>query len=51
MILVISDSPEKLKEMKMMISDRYKGVFVRDEISADNYLKKHPAAFIVRDGQ
>ena len=50
-ILVISDSPEKLKDMKTMISDRYKGVFVRDEASADKYLQKHHASFIVRDGE
>ncbi len=49
-ILVISNSPEKLRELKETIGDRYKGVFVRDEDSASKYLNKHKAEFIIRDG-
>ncbi len=48
-ILVVSDSPEKLRELKETISGKYKGVFVRDEESADKYLSKHTAQFIIRD--
>ena len=50
-VLVISGSPEKLKDLKDLFADRYKGVFVRDEASAENYLKKHHADFIMRDGE
>ncbi|MCR4779664.1 MAG: response regulator [Ruminiclostridium sp.] len=50
-MLVISNSPDKLKEMKEFIGDRYKGVFVRDEPTARRYLAKHPAAFVVREGE
>ncbi len=47
-ILVVCDSPEKLKEMKELIGENYKGVFVRDEESANRWLEKHSAEFIIR---
>ncbi|MBR2187751.1 MAG: response regulator [Lachnospiraceae bacterium] len=49
-ILVINDSPEKLRTIKEMIGSRYKGVYVRDEASARKYLSKHQADLILRDG-
>ena len=49
-VLVISDSSEKLNEMKETLGDRYKGVFVRDEEKARKYLSSHSVEFIVRDG-
>ena len=49
-ILVINDSPEKLRTIKEMIGSRYKGVYVRDEASARKYLSKHQADFIMSDG-
>ncbi len=47
-ILVINDSPEKLNAMKELIGERYKGVYVRNEESAERYLKKHEVEFIIR---
>lgn len=47
-ILVISESPEKLKELKETISDKFKGVFVRDEESAEKYLKTHNVDYVFR---
>ncbi len=49
-VLVISDSTERLNEVKDMLGDRYKGVFVKDEEQAEKYLSKHDAAFIIRGG-
>ncbi len=47
-ILVISDSSDRLKEMKELIGENYKGVFVRDEDSARRWLGKHNAEYIIR---
>jgi signal transduction histidine kinase/CheY-like chemotaxis protein len=47
-ILVISESPDKLKELKETISDKFKGVFVRDEESAEKYLKTHTVDYVFR---
>ncbi|MBR6329726.1 MAG: response regulator, partial [Lachnospiraceae bacterium] len=47
-ILVISDSAEKLKELKESIGGHYKGVFVRNEESAAKYLEKHEVEFVLR---
>ncbi|MCR5092734.1 MAG: hypothetical protein K6B72_02035 [Lachnospiraceae bacterium] len=51
LVLVVSDSTGKMKSLKEAFSGRYKGVFVRDEASAEKYLKKHNVAFVIRDGQ
>ena len=50
-ILVVSDSTDKLNSLKEMIGVRYKGVFVRDEAAAQKYLTKHKVEFIVRDSE
>ncbi len=50
-ILVINDSPEKLRTIKEMIGTHYKGVYVRDEESARKYLSKHEADFIMKDAE
>ena len=47
-ILVIDESPEKLRRIKELIGSRYKGVYVRDEESARKYLSKHKADIILR---
>ncbi|MBQ9437956.1 MAG: hypothetical protein IJU50_06450 [Lachnospiraceae bacterium] len=49
-VLVVSDSAEKLKEVREALGERFKGVFVRDEASAEKYLSKHQVEFIIRDG-
>ncbi|WP_297967072.1 ATP-binding protein [uncultured Anaerovibrio sp.] len=49
-ILVINESTEKLNQLKELLGDQYKGVFVRDEASAARYMKKHAVAFVIRDG-
>ncbi len=48
-VLVICDSTEKLNQAKALITDAYKGVFVKDEAQAEKYLKKHEVAFVIRD--
>ena len=50
-VLVINESAEKLKEIKEVLSGHYKGVFVKDEASAEKYLAKHRVRFIIRNGQ
>ncbi|MBQ7679842.1 MAG: response regulator, partial [Butyrivibrio sp.] len=49
-VLVINESAEKLRDLKEALAGRYKGVFVKDEASAERYLAKHSVAFIIRDG-
>ena len=49
-VLVINDSAEKLRELKAAFDGKFKGVFVKDEASAEKYLSKHEAEFIVRGG-
>lgn len=49
-VIVVSDSSERLKELKEVISDSYRGVFVKDEKDAQKYLEKHPTAFVLKDG-
>ena len=48
-ILVINESSEKLRDLKEVLQDKYKGVFVKDEESAEKYLKKHEVAYIIRE--
>lgn len=47
-ILVINESPEKLNVMKELIGDSFKGVYVRNEESAEKYRKKHKVDFEIR---
>jgi CheY-like chemotaxis protein len=47
-ILVISPDTDRLNEIKKLLGDKYKGVYVRDEDKAARYLEKHEAAFIIR---
>ena len=49
-ILVINDSADKLKELKESLGERFKGVYVKDEESAQKYLNKHKVDFILRNG-
>ena len=51
MVLVINDSSEKLKELKEVLAGRYKGVFVKDEASAQKFLKNHKVEYIIRGGE
>ncbi|MCR4590798.1 MAG: response regulator [Lachnospiraceae bacterium] len=48
-ILVINSSPEKLDAIKESLSENYKGVYVRDEESAEKYLSKHKPDYIMRE--
>ena len=48
-ILVVSESKDKLDAMKELLGSRYKGVFVRDEDKASKYLEKHKVEFVIRD--
>ena len=48
-VLVINDSAQKLKKIKEIFADRVKGVFVKDEESAQRYMSKHQVDFIIRD--
>jgi signal transduction histidine kinase/DNA-binding NarL/FixJ family response regulator len=50
-VLVINDSSEKLKELKEVLAGRYKGVFVKDEASAQKFLKNHKVEYIIRGGE
>ncbi len=48
-VLVVSASTEKLNEAKTVISDGYKGVFVKDDAQAEKYKAKHEVAFVLKD--
>lgn len=48
-VLVISNSTEKMKELKELFADKYKGVYIRDEQKAKSYLQKHEVDFIMRE--
>ncbi len=50
-VLVIADSTEELNRAKTMITEDFKGVFVKNEEQAKKYTKKHEVAFIVREGK
>ncbi len=49
-VLVVSESPEKLREAKEVLSENYRGVFVRGEEKAEKYLAAHEVAFVLRPG-
>ncbi len=49
-VLVVSESGDRLNEIKEMLGDKYKGVFVRDEEKAQKYLSGHEVEYILRDG-
>ena len=49
-VLVINDSSERLNEIKEMLGDMFKGVFVKDEAQAEKYLANHKVEFVIRDG-
>jgi CheY-like chemotaxis protein len=48
LVMVVSDSKDKLDAMKSLFGTRYKGVFVRDEEKAQKYLEKHEVEFVIR---
>jgi CheY-like chemotaxis protein len=48
LVLVINSSKEKLNEVKEMLGDRYKGVYVLNEEQAEKFLSKHKVEFIIR---
>ena len=48
-VLVVSEDAEKLREAKDMLSENYRGVFVREEEKAQKYLAAHTVAFVLRD--
>ncbi len=47
-VLVINDSKEELSALKEIMDDKFKGVYVRDEASAQKYLDKHNADYVLR---
>jgi CheY-like chemotaxis protein len=49
-ILVINKDADKLKELKEILADSFKGVYVKDEASAEKYLSKHKVDMILREG-
>ena len=48
-VLVVSESTEKLNEIKVLLGDKYKGVFVKDEEKAQKYLSKHEVKYIIHE--
>ena len=49
-VLVINESADKLKSMRALLSDKYKGIYVKDETSAEKILARQKVDFIIRDG-
>ena len=48
LVLVINSSSEKLNEIKELLGDRYKGVFVKNDEQARKFLARHKVEFIIR---
>ena len=48
-VLVISDSTERLSEAKGMITDEYKVICVKDEAHCARYMEKHDVAYVIRE--
>ncbi|MBQ1547027.1 MAG: response regulator [Lachnospiraceae bacterium] len=46
-VLIVGDRTEDLNIAKDMISDEFKGVFVKDKSQADKYLKKHNVKLVL----
>ncbi|MCR4793200.1 MAG: response regulator [Lachnospiraceae bacterium] len=49
-VLVINGSSDKLNEIKVLLGDDYKGVYVRDREQAAKYLSRHAVRYIIEDG-
>ena len=47
---MINKDADKLKELKEILADSFKGVYVKDEASAEKYLSKHKVDMILREG-
>ena len=47
-ILVISEDTERLKSIRKVLGEHVKGVYVKDEISAQKYLSKHRVDMILQ---
>ena len=50
-MLVINSSSEKLNEIKELVGDRYKGVFVKNDEQARKFLARHNVEFIIRGNE
>ena len=50
-MLVINESKEELSNLKSALDGNFKGVYVRDEKSAEKYLEKHGADYILKKNQ
>ena len=51
LVLVINSSSEKLNEIKELLGDRYKGVFVKNYEQARKFLARHKVEFIIRGNE
>ena len=51
LVLVINSSSEKLNEIKELVGDRYKGVFVKNDEQARKFLARHNVEFIIRGNE
>lgn len=49
-ILAISDSPARLSEIRKMLGNNCRGVFVRNDEQAERYMSKHAVDYVIRDG-
>ena len=46
---MISESSDTLNDAKGLISEKYKGVFVKNETQAEKYMSKHKVRFVIRN--
>ncbi len=49
-VLAVSDSPARLSEIRKMLGNNCRGVFVRNDEQAKRYISKHDVDYIIRDG-
>ncbi len=49
-VLAISDSPANLSEIRKILGNNCKGVFVRNDEQARQYMSKHAVRYVIRDG-
>jgi PleD family two-component response regulator len=49
LVLVVSEDDAKVNEIKAILGDRYKGVYLRSEERARKFLSNHSVKFVIRE--
>ena len=49
LVLVVSEDADRINEIKAILGDRYKGVYLRSEERARKFLSNHSVEFVIRE--